>query len=289
MGVIRENADAGFLKQIDVVRGSIRRISEYCDELEKLHRHALTTLYADDAARTSRDIEELTLKVSDKSNGVRRLLKKLGAENEQLATKANRGDADLRIRSNQVAQSTKKFMDIMRRYQDIQTTYKQKCRQQLQRQYKIVRPDASEEELEKVVESKGSSLMSQQIFTIANADDAQQLIEDMQDRHNDIMVLEKSILELHQLFVDMSLLVEQQGDMINTIESQVEQAADYTGQAVVELRSAVQHQKNARKKRWCIIILLLILIAVGGGLLYFYVIQPMFLNKPTTSTKAKSA
>lgn len=60
-------------------------------------------------------------------------------------------------------------------------------------------------------------------------------------------MIEKSILELNQLFVEMATLVEQQGDLVNQIESHVDKAAQYTEQAAGEMKVALQHQKSRLK------------------------------------------
>ena len=47
--------------------------------------------------------------------------------------------------------------------------------------------------------------------------------------------------------MDLSMMVEQQGTIVNQIERNVDDAVDHTGRAVVELEHAVEHQKSARK------------------------------------------
>lgn len=49
----------------------------------------------------------------------------------------------------------------------------------------------------------------------------QQLMNDVQQRHDQIRQLEASMLELHQVFLDMSILVADQGDTINSIDNWV--------------------------------------------------------------------
>jgi hypothetical protein len=43
---------------------------------------------------------------------------------------------------------------------------------------------------------------------------------EIQERHAAVRELEKSLLDLHQIFLDMAVLVEAQGDMLDNIESQ---------------------------------------------------------------------
>ena len=63
------------------------------------------------------------------------------------------------------------------------------------------------------------------------------------------MKLEKSIRELHDMFLDMAMLVESQGEMIDRIEYNVEQAVDYIESAKADTKKAVKYQSKARKVR----------------------------------------
>jgi len=45
---------------------------------------------------------------------------------------------------------------------------------------------------------------------ITDTQQAKQSLKDIEARHNDIMKLEKSIKELHDMFMDMAMLVESQ-------------------------------------------------------------------------------
>jgi len=79
--------------------------------------------------------------------------------------------------------------------------------------------------------------------------EAQQLLKDIQSRHEDIVKLEESLKELRQLFLDMQALVEAQGEVLNEIENAVSSAVDHTAAGVTEMRKAVKYQKAARKVR----------------------------------------
>ncbi|RZC70491.1 hypothetical protein C5167_033640 [Papaver somniferum] len=45
-------------------------------------------------------------------------------------------------------------------------------------------------------------------------------LTEIQERHGVVRDVESKILELHQIFMDMAVLVESQGDMLDNIESQ---------------------------------------------------------------------
>ena len=62
--------------------------------------------------------------------------------------------------------------------------------------------------------------------------------------------------------MDMAVLVESQGELLDQIEYTVAQSVNYTGKAVEELRSATKYQKKVRKKICCVLVVLLIALIV---------------------------
>jgi hypothetical protein len=110
--------------------------------------------------------------------------------------------------------------------------YKNKYREKVERQYRIVNPRATRDEIDEMFDSgnQQQEIFTQQILQGSHAA-AKNALADIQERHNDIMKLETSIAELHQLFVDMSVLVESQGELLDQVEYQVSQSVNYTGKA----------------------------------------------------------
>ena len=47
----------------------------------------------------------------------------------------------------------KRFIETIQRYQDIERTYQQKYRQRVERQIRIVKPDATPDEIDQVIDS----------------------------------------------------------------------------------------------------------------------------------------
>ena len=50
------------------------------------------------------------------------------------------------------------------------------------------------------------------------------VLADVQAKHNDIKRLEQDITEVMQMFEDLSILISQQGELVDSIESHVEAA-----------------------------------------------------------------
>ncbi len=49
----------------------------------------------------------------------------------------------------------------------------------------------------------------------------QDTLAEIEERGEAVRELEKSLLDLHQIFLDMAVLVEAQGEMLDNIEAQV--------------------------------------------------------------------
>lgn len=52
---------------------------------------------------------------------------------------------------------TQKFLELATEYQEVQTSYKSKYQEKIERQYKIAKPDATQDEIEEAIESGDSS------------------------------------------------------------------------------------------------------------------------------------
>ena len=59
----------------------------------------------------------------------------------------------MRIRKNLVSTLTRKFVDVMKEYQNAQQKYKTDIRKKVKRQVHIVKPDATTDEIDAVLKS----------------------------------------------------------------------------------------------------------------------------------------
>ncbi|GEQ71488.1 hypothetical protein JCM33374_g5172 [Metschnikowia sp. JCM 33374] len=166
-----------------------------------------------------------------------------------------------------------KFLDLIQRYRLAESNNREQTKVQAERQYRIVKPDATPEEIQAVVEDGGSN---QQIFQQAlmqsnRRGEARTVLNEVQVRHRELLKLEKTMAELTQLFHDMEELVVEQDQPIQQIEEQIETAQHDIEQGVGHTNKAVVSAKKARKKKlWCFGITVLILIILGLILgLYF--------------------
>lgn len=163
----------------------------------------------------------------------------------------------------------KRFLDLIQDYRLIEAKNKEQTKDQAARQYQIIKPDATEEEIKAVVEDGSQQYFQQALMQSNRRGEARSVLNEVQVRHRELLKLEKTMAELTQLFHDMEELVIEQDQPIQQIEEQVAAAQHDIEQGVGYTNKAVKSAKSARKKKlWCLGICLLIAIilaAVLGG------------------------
>lgn len=85
------------------------------------------------------------------------------------------------------------------------------------------------------------------------------------DKYHDVLTLEASVAELHQMFLDFALLTEKQGELLDQIEHQVKEASEYVEQGNREMVEAIELQKSVRYKQCICILIVLVVIGIIAG------------------------
>uniref|UniRef100_A0A182PA00 t-SNARE coiled-coil homology domain-containing protein n=1 Tax=Anopheles epiroticus TaxID=199890 RepID=A0A182PA00_9DIPT len=243
-----------FFKEVEEIRMMIDKIQANVEEVKKKHSAILSAPQSDE--KTKQELEDLMADIKKTANRVRGKLKGIeqNIEQEEQQSKSN---ADLRIRKTQHSALSRKFVEVMTEYNRTQTDYRERCKGRIQRQLEITGRATTNEELEEMLEQGNSAVFTQGVnhFShimkcmriIMETQQAKQTLADIEARHADIIKLENSIRELHDMFMDMAMLVESQGEMIDRIEYHVEHAMDYVQTATQDTKKALKYQSKARR------------------------------------------
>ncbi|CAI2348859.1 unnamed protein product [Caenorhabditis sp. 36 PRJEB53466] len=250
-----------FFEQVEEIRGSVDIIANNVEEVKKKHSAILSNPVNDQ--KTKEELDELMAVIKRAANKVRGKLKLIENAIEHDENQQG-GNADLRIRKTQHSTLSRRFVEVMTDYNKTQTDYRERCKGRIQRQLDIAGKQVGDEDLEEMIESGNPGVFTQGIIT--DTQQAKQTLADIEARHNDIMKLESSIRELHDMFMDMAMLVESQGEMVDRIEYNVEHAKEFVDRAVADTKKAVQYQSKARRKKICILVTGVVLIT---GLIIF--------------------
>ncbi|KAL5351920.1 hypothetical protein ACLOAV_003782 [Pseudogymnoascus australis] len=150
----------------------------------------------------------------------------------------------------QLGKVDRKLKAAINKYQNVESDFRKKLHAQVARQYKIVRPDASDAEVREAVENTSN----QQVFSKAllQSDRRDQSLQalSVQDRHAAIQKIESQMVELAQLYQDMEALVVQQEDSVTLIEQKGEEMQENLNKGTEYIGTAIKSARARNRKKW---------------------------------------
>jgi len=252
----------GFFEEVEEIKDAMARITENVATMKGLYSKLLTATSTEDAQELRKEVGEVRAATDKIAQQMRVKMKKMRKENDDFEQSHDNDPSLVKIRSNMHGSLVRKFLDLMQEYQAMLTKYDKKFRDKAYKEVQLVAPEASPEEIDEVLESGGEAIFQKHIMEDRKHAKAKQTLDYLKEKHNDLLALEKSITELNQLFMDMAILVETQGDLIDQIEFSVMNSKAYTEKAVDTLHQTAKIVQNTRKKKVCIVITVILIIAV---------------------------
>jgi syntaxin 1B/2/3 len=173
------------------------------------------------------------------------------------------GSSADRTRTSVVSGLGKKLKDLMDNFQDLRARMAAEYKETVERRYFTITGErASEETIENLISSGESESFMQKAIQEQGRGQILDTISEIQERHDAVKEIEKNLIELHQVFLDMAALVEAQGHQLNDIESHVAHASSFVRRGTEQLQEAREHQKSSRKWTCIAIIAGVVLIVV---------------------------
>ncbi|KAG7355760.1 syntaxin [Nitzschia inconspicua] len=252
-----------FFREVDSIKADIDAVSQASKEIAKIDEQSMRATTTAEEQKLSNMLKPLIDTTNKRAKRTKNLLGLLKEETEKLKADGSLNSSDIRVRENMITTLTKKFVDEMKIYQQTQQQYKTDIKNKVKRQVQVVKPDATDEDVDKVMRSEGGkdALLKQSILAGGVNDQIKTTYAKVAGKYQDVLTLEQSVAELHQMFLDFALLTEQQGELLDQIEFQVKQAGDYVEEANVDVHQAIEYQKSIRKKQ-CIIIIIVVVVIV---------------------------
>lgn len=252
-----------FFDDVEAIKADISAVTDATEQITALKDKAVLATSETEEAKISDTIRTLVEGTNGRAKKCKNLLGLLKEENSNLKKEGQAKPTDLRVRDNLVNTLLRKFIDEMKRYQNSQQQYKTDVKKKVTRQVQMIKPDATDQEVDEIMRSEGGreALYQQQILSGGVNDQIKTQYRQVAGKYQDILTLEASVAELHQMFLDFALLTEQQGELLDQIEYQVRSAADYVEDANVDVYEAIEYQKKIRKKQcWIMLIVVVVII-----------------------------
>ncbi|XAR64829.1 hypothetical protein NMG60_11008688 [Bertholletia excelsa] len=267
-----------FFKRVQEIEKQYDKLNKLLRKLQDAHEEskAVTKAAAMKAIkqRMEKDVDE----VGKVARSIKLKIEELDRDNLSTRQKpgCGKGSAVDRSRAATTISLKKKFKDKMTEFQTLRESVHQEYREVVERRVFTVtgaRPD--EETIDRLIETGDSEQIFQKAIREQGRGQIMDTLAEIQERHDAVREVERKLLELQQTFMDMAVLVDAQGDMLDNIESQVSSAVDHVQSGNTALQKAKKLQRNSRK--WmCIAILILLIIVV---IVVVGVLKPWSTNK----------
>ncbi|GAN07283.1 t-SNARE [Mucor ambiguus] len=256
----------GFLDEVSHVKESISQINYNVNTIRSFQSSMLQTADAGELARNRQQVDNLTNETQNIMTHVKQKLKEIEPTSRH---------TDLAMRKNAFSSVTKSFMDAIEKHRRVALEFQKEEGQQLERQIKIANPNATPQEIQQAIasaEQGGGAVFAQQLLQSVSGEyrrqGAQNTLDAVQERHEDIKRLAKSVQELSVLFEEMQQMLEAQSRVLDTIEQSAYETTGNLEQGVQYVEKAKTSAKATRRKKWIcfgIFIVILIIIAIVLG------------------------
>jgi syntaxin 1B/2/3 len=254
---------ADFFREIGVVQNEVENVKHLLEKLRMTNEESRGVHRAEalKALRTQMDGDVLAVVKSarfmkaklgelDKANFAHRQVQ--GCEE---------GSAIDRQRMGLTNNQRKKLKELMDQFQALRGTMMEEYKETIGRRYYTVTGEqADDETIENMIRTGESETFLQQAIGEQGRGHIIETIREVEERHEGVKAIERNLMEVHSILMDISVLVDAQGHLINDIEANVIAATSFTARGTKHLEIARRHQLSKRK--WSCICFLLIIVII---------------------------
>ncbi|OAA63226.1 syntaxin [Akanthomyces lecanii RCEF 1005] len=252
------------LNECRKIDGEIGEIERNLEELRQLQQRTLNDADSSSSSAANRELDA-------RSDDTMSLYHKL---TERIRTIKSNPEALTPKNKPQVGRVERRLKQAIQQYQQLESSFQKNTQDQIARQYRIVRPDASKQEVEAAIQDPtNNQVFSQALMQSDRQGRAHAALSVVNDRHKALVKIEQQMVELSQLFLHMDTLVLQQEAAVVQVEQKGEEAVENLDKGNEEMGVAVNTARKTRRKKWiclgiCVAIIVVIVVAV---LIYIFI------------------
>lgn len=154
-----------------------------------------------------------------------------------------------RILQSQYAAMFRHFQQSMFLYNETIASKQEKCKTFIVRQLEVAGKEVSEEEVNDMLQHGKWEVFNESLLTETSITKAQ--LSEIEQRHKELVSLENQVKDLRDLFIQISLLVVEQGESINNIEVMVASTKDYVINTKEKFGLAVKYKRRNPCRALC--------------------------------------
>nr|XP_055042791.1 syntaxin-11b.2 [Misgurnus anguillicaudatus] len=169
-------------------------------------------------------------------------LRKMDSHAKELEEKYGVNSPVARIARAQYTTVSNAFRDAMVEYNDAEMSHRESCKAYIQRQMEIVGRDVTGDQIEEMLENGQWNVFSENMLSEGKT--ARSALIQIESRHTELLQLERRIKSIHEVFMDMAMLVEEQRSVTECIHTNVQSTEVEVKNILVKLERAKRHDRS---------------------------------------------
>ncbi|XP_004489690.1 syntaxin-132-like [Cicer arietinum] len=266
-----------FFKKVQELDKQYAKLDSLLRKLQGAHEESKAVTKAPAMKAIKQRMEKDVDEVKKTAHYLKTKVEELDKENLANRQKpgCGKGSAVDRSRTATTISLKKKLKDKIAEFQTLRESIHEEYREVVERRvFTVTGTRADEETIDRLIETGDSEQIFQKAIQEQGRGQIVDTLAEIHERHEAVRDVEKKLLDLQQIFMDIAVLVDAQGDMLDNIESMVSSAADHIQQGNNTLHKAKKLQRNSRK--WmCIAIMILLIVVI---IIVVSVIKPWVNN-----------
>eukprot|EP00877_Chromochloris_zofingiensis_P014439 jgi/Chrzof1/9249/UNPLg00216.t1 len=254
-----------FFERVSDIKADMNEIQAKQRQIQAMNERSKSIVRPKEMQQIRQDMQVTINEVSAVAHKVKSKVEALDKLNEAALQKKGQGigTASERTRTSITAGLKKKLKDMMGEFSDLRARIHDEYRDVVERRvYTVTGQHLPEDDIDRMIDTGESENIFQKAILEQGRGRVLDVMAEIQERHRAVKDLEQSLLELHQIFLDMAVLVEAQGEMLDNIGQQVARSVEYVQSGTTQLQKAKELQKSRRKWCCCAIITLLMIVII---------------------------
>jgi t-SNARE complex subunit (syntaxin) len=268
---------ADFWERHGRIQSKITDIVLQLDSIPALDSEISRSMDQNKAEQKREELRAKLREIGQSADGIRRDLEAMKAGIDSLDA-VDKNCADVRMQRNQFHLLQNRFAQVVNHFTEVQSGIKSGFVSKVKRQFAVAGMELDERKVDDVI-LENPQVLEQNLFLMQDTKTAREvagIYNQIADRHQDILEIERTLNELLDLFVQFAILVQDQGRMVDNIANNVGSAVTYVKKGTKDLAIAEKSQRSSRK---CLCFLVI------GGVIVLVVVIVLAIVIPVTKKK----
>lgn len=221
-------------REIQLIRLEVKNLRE---QNSRIFKEAMLTTTTDTS-----DSNAIAADIKTRGQEMLAQIRKMDFHAKDLEDKYGVNSPVARIARAQYTSVSTSFRDAMVEYNDAEMSHRESCKSYIQRQMEIVGREVTGDQIEDMLESGHWNVFSENM--VPEGKTARSALVQIESRHTELLQLERRIQSLHEVFMDVAMLAEEQRSMVDCIHTHVKSTEVEVRDVLVKLERAKRHDRS---------------------------------------------